>query len=71
MRGITKYSHPITGTTTTHNLTARFDMTDGCLGISQWEGTEIKDAERVLLSKAQVKALIGFLTARSGGLEHG
>jgi len=60
-KGITEYSAPIRGTVTVHNLTARFDMTDGILGISQWEGEEIARVDRVLLSKAQVSALLAFI----------
>lgn len=61
MKGKTEYSGDIAGTWANHNLTVRFDMTDGVLGISQWVGKEIKDVDRVLLSKEQVKALLKFI----------
>ena len=62
---ITEYSQPVSGNPANYELTARFDMTDGYLGISQWVGAEIKDVERVLLSPAQVKALLKFLRSQS------
>jgi hypothetical protein len=61
MKGRTEYSSDIAGTWTNHDLTVRFDMTDGVLGISQWVGKEIKNVDRVLLSKEQVKALLKFI----------
>lgn len=61
MRGVTRYSQPIRGTRAVHGLTTRLDWTDGILGISQWEGDAITEVDRVLLSKAQVEAMLRFI----------
>lgn len=62
-KGITKYSRVVEGTATNHSLNARFDLTDGILGISQWE-RGAKSYERVLLNKKQVQELQQFLNGR-------
>lgn len=60
--GITDYSDRIPGQSRNHDWPVRFDVTDGCLGISQYEGDDLKD--RVLLSPEQVRALIEFYRRR-------
>jgi hypothetical protein len=57
--GLTYYSETIEGHSRNFDLGARFDMSDGFLGISQKEGD--KWTERVLLSPAQVQALQNFI----------
>ncbi len=52
--GITTYSDKIAGERRNFDLPARFDVTDGFLGISQ-------EHDRVLLSPKQIKELILFL----------
>ena len=57
----TRYGEWIYGTTANHNLKVRFDVTrSGYLGITQ-PGASIERIERVLLSPAQVQALLTFL----------
>jgi hypothetical protein len=55
----TVYSAPIPGDAGNYQWRVRFDRTGGYLGITQYEGDMFK--ERVLLSPAQVKALLAFL----------
>lgn len=62
-KGITRYSKDVPGTRTNWNKTVRFDLTDGCLGISQWEKKGGVD-DRVLLNKSQVAALLKFIGAK-------
>lgn len=62
--GITKYSRLVAGTATNHNLTARFDLTDGILGITQRDPGDKRSIDRVLLSKEQVKEMLQFLNGR-------
>lgn len=58
----TWYSKDIPGSKDNWNLTARFDLhKNGCLGIAQWEGKDLKDVNRILLSKEQVTELRKFL----------
>lgn len=52
--GITTYSEKIAGERGNHDLPARFDVTDGFLGITQ------NDA-RVLLSPKQARELTAFI----------
>ena len=61
-KGITNYSERIKGSPRNYNWSVRFDLTDGCLGISQIEGDEVKD--RVLLSPTQVRGLIDFVVGK-------
>jgi len=56
-RGISYYSHDIKGERGNYEWSARFDFTDGYVGINQ-DGNE---TQRVLLSPKQVKALIAFI----------
>jgi hypothetical protein len=58
MKGRTYYSDKVKGARGNYNWLARYDLTDGYLGISQIEGDKVKD--RVLLSPKQVKELIEF-----------
>ena len=58
-RGITHYSEKLDGEPANHNLVARYDITDGLLGVTQWDGDTVKD--RVLLSPNQVKELLAFV----------
>jgi hypothetical protein len=57
--GITRYSDRIKGAPGNYNWIARFDMTDGFLGITQIEEGAVKD--RVLLSPAQVREMLDFI----------
>lgn len=57
--GLTRYSEKIAGDRGNHGRAARFDLTDGYLGVTQTEGCAVKD--RVLLSPAQVKELLTFV----------
>lgn len=56
--GITTYSEKIKGEPRNHDRPARFDLTDGFLGITQNCGIEI---DRVLLSPKQIRELISFI----------
>lgn len=55
----TSYSDTVRGDAGNHGFAARFDVTDGYVGINQYDDGELTD--RVLLSSAQVKALLVFL----------
>jgi hypothetical protein len=71
MRGITKYSKVYPGTRANHNYHTRFDVTDGLVGISQWDDKKSAH-ERVLLSKEQSKALLKFVgSVVNGGCSDG
>ena len=59
MRGRTEYSERVEGNRGNHNFGARFDMSDGYLGITQFDGDAIPD--RVLLSPRQVQELLAFI----------
>lgn len=59
IQGRTYYSERINGARGNHNLQVRFDISDGHLGITQFEGETVTD--RVLLSPAQVQALLDFV----------
>lgn len=58
-KGDTQYSERIRGARGNFDWAARFDMTDGYFGITQFEGEAVKD--RVLLSPAQVLELLDFV----------
>lgn len=60
--GRTHYSQKIKGNRGNHNFQSRFDMSDGYLGITQWDGETVTD--RVLLSPAQVKELLDFVAKK-------
>jgi hypothetical protein len=57
--GRTHYSEKIKGNRGNHNFQARLDLSDGYLGITQWDGESITD--RVLLSPTQVQELLDFV----------
>jgi hypothetical protein len=57
--GRTHYSEKIKGDRGNHNFESRFDVSDGYLGITQWDGESVTD--RVLLSPAQVQGLLDFV----------
>lgn len=57
--GRTHYSEKLKGARGNCNLQARFDVTDGYLGITQFEGEAVTD--RVLLSPEQAQALFDFV----------
>jgi hypothetical protein len=59
----TVYSEKIEGARGNYHLPARFDLTGGYLGISQFDNAAIKD--RVLLSPRQLKALLAFVAKRT------
>lgn len=58
-KGDTLYSERFKGARGNYDWEARFDMTDGYVGITQFEGAAVKD--RVLLSPAQTQALLDFV----------
>ena len=55
---VTRYSERIQGDRGNHKLAVSFDLTGSHLGINQYDGDRM---DRVLLSPAQVKALIAFV----------
>lgn len=59
--GETKYSDKIPGDRGNYKWSVQLDLTDGYLGITQFDGDEVK--ERVLLSPKQVEALLDFRRA--------
>lgn len=59
LRGRTYYSEKIKGDRGNFEWLARFDRTDGYLGITQFDGDAVKD--RVLLSPAQIRQLLEFV----------
>lgn len=61
--GLTTYSKTIPGTRHNYNWPVWFDMTDGCLGITQFDEAG-KVTERVLLSQKQVQELKAFIAKR-------
>lgn len=61
-RGRTYYSEKIKGSRGNYDWAARFDVTDGYVGITQFEGETVKD--RVLLSPAQVQEFLEFVGAK-------
>lgn len=60
-KGTTVYSDRIKGAPRNYNWPVRLDITDGYLGITQFDGEKVKD--RVLLSPAQVRELLKFTTS--------
>jgi hypothetical protein len=58
----TEYSDEFAGNKRNYNLPVRFDLTGGYLGITQSPGSG--HSERVLLTPAQVRRLIGWLEDR-------
>jgi hypothetical protein len=60
--GRTIYGEKIKGVPGNYNFAARFDITDGYVGITQYDGEAVTD--RVLLSPAQVRELLNFVTAK-------
>lgn len=60
--GRTRYSDTIKGSRGNFDWLARFDLTNGHLGITQFEGDAVKD--RVLLSPAQVQELLNFISKK-------
>lgn len=61
--GITTYSPKIEGERGNYEWPVQLDLTDGFLGITQWDGGLVKD--RVLLSPKQVKELLAFVNSKS------
>jgi hypothetical protein len=60
--GRTTYSEKIKGDRGNFDWQVRFDLTDGFLGITQFDGEAVKD--RVLLSPAQAKELVEFVSGK-------
>lgn len=60
--GITTYSKDIPGARGNYEWPVRFDVTDGFVGVTQFDGNKVKD--RVLLSPEQVKKLIAFIKSK-------
>lgn len=58
-REVTDYSKRIAGDAGNHRRGAQFDVTDGYVGITAFEGRTV-DA-RVLLSPKQMQALVAFI----------
>lgn len=56
------YSEKLKGSPGNYGWEVRFDISDGYLGITQFEGETVMD--RVLLSPAQVKELVGFVSGK-------
>lgn len=61
VKGETKYSKQIEGDRANYYWPVRFDVTDGFVGITQYQSTTNDKIERVLLSPVQVKQLISFV----------
>lgn len=61
-KGLTTYSEKIKGNSGNYNAQVRFDLTDGYLGITQFDGAEVRD--RVLLSPAQARDLLNFVAGK-------
>jgi hypothetical protein len=60
-----KYSEKIPGSTSNYHWPVRFDSSDGHIGITQFDDKDQeKVVDRVLLSPAQVRALVAFVKAR-------
>lgn len=59
LKGRTYYSERIKGERGNYNWPARFDLTNGFVGVTQFDGDEVKD--RILLSPKQVRELNAFL----------
>lgn len=57
----TLYSQQVPGSGVNWNKTTQFDIQDGIVGISQWQGDKIDSVDRVLLTKQQTVALRQFL----------
>ena len=58
----TDYSTEFTGTERNYHMTARFDLQDGYVGISQRDSDG--RLERVLLAPSQVRELIRFVSVK-------
>jgi len=58
---ITRYSETVEGDQGNYNWPARFDNTNGYIGITQSDNPNVNETSRVLLSPDQVKALIAFV----------
>lgn len=59
MKGRTYYSNKIKGARGNYGWPAKYDITGGYLGITQYEDGKVKD--RVLLSPTQLKKLSEFV----------
>lgn len=59
--GITHYSDMVVGERRNYNRAARFDYTDGFVGISEFNEIDGPVRQRVLLSTDQVVKLLEFL----------
>lgn len=57
----TKYSDSVKGDKGNHNQDARFDLSGGYLGVTQWDGDKVTD--RVLLTPKQVTEMAAFVEA--------
>ena len=67
--GQTTYGEKIKGTAGNYSWQVRFDLTDGYLGINQYDGETLK--ERVLLSPAQVRELVNFAAGKKAVIDPG
>lgn len=64
--GVTDYSRREKGEARNHHHAARYDVTDGFVGITQFDGdsaTLSVATDRVLLSPSQFSALVAFVGA--------
>jgi hypothetical protein len=59
---VTTYSEKIKGNPGNYGWQVRFDLADGYLGITQFDGETVKD--RVLLSPAQIRELVNFTAGK-------
>jgi hypothetical protein len=57
--GLTIYSKEFQGERGNYKWPVRFDLIDGFVGITQFDGKEVKD--RVLLSPKQMRELLTFI----------
>jgi hypothetical protein len=65
MKSITQYSTKIEGTWGNYKWPVSFDISNGFVGINQYEGETIKD--RILLLPLQVQELIAFVNRQAEG----
>jgi hypothetical protein len=64
-KGTTNYSSRISGNRTNHGRAARFDITDGYVGIQEYEKDGKTVANRVLLTPDQWEILVEFVKDNS------
>lgn len=60
-REITDYSDRVPGTAQNFDKSVQFDVTDGFVGITQYDGQTDDVTDRVLLSPQQWRELVAFV----------